>query len=74
MEVRSFFEGKRRDDFWKQIQSNKITLIDCTESEDSVISMEEASKFLTAPKKVLEIVAPKAPTDTSTDDLFAMIE
>jgi len=74
IEVRGFFEGKRRDEFWKQIQSKKITLIDCTESEDSSVSMEEASKFLTAPKKSIEI-APKPPSDnTSTDDLFAMIE
>ncbi len=48
VEVRGFFEGKRRDDFWKQLVDKKITLIDSTESEDSTVAPEEASKVPTA--------------------------
>jgi ATP-dependent DNA helicase 2 subunit 2 len=42
VDLRSYYEGKRRDDFWRLIVSQKITLIDSLESEDSSISPDEA--------------------------------
>jgi ATP-dependent DNA helicase 2 subunit 2 len=41
-EMRSFYEGKRKDDFWKLIVQKRITLIDHTECEDSTVTPEEA--------------------------------
>lgn len=43
-EMRSFYERKRRDDFWKQVVAAKLSLIHYDETPDSPISPEEAAE------------------------------
>jgi ATP-dependent DNA helicase 2 subunit 2 len=46
-QLRSYFKGKRRDDFWQQhIVAHRMTLIASTESDESTVSAEEATQFL----------------------------
>jgi len=42
-ELRNYFEGKRRQDFWQMILDTKTTLISYAESEDSYVSPAEVS-------------------------------
>ncbi|PRP79754.1 hypothetical protein PROFUN_12616 [Planoprotostelium fungivorum] len=48
-EMRTAFEGRRRDDFWKLIVERKISLITSEEAEDSEVSLTEAQQFLAGP-------------------------
>src|SRR5690554_3116761 len=84
-ELRTFYEGKRRDDFWQEIVRKNLTLIDSEESDDSTISPKEAQEvlltFLSQSfqffKKKAEIifdVPNPEKEDDEVDDLFAMVE
>lgn len=43
-EIRTYYEGKRRDDFWKLVVQKNLTLIHVDESPDSTFSPEEAKQ------------------------------
>eukprot|EP01114_Cavostelium_apophysatum_P020328 TRINITY_DN6786_c0_g1_i1.p1 TRINITY_DN6786_c0_g1~~TRINITY_DN6786_c0_g1_i1.p1 ORF type:complete len:724 (+),score=198.04 TRINITY_DN6786_c0_g1_i1:75-2246(+) len=73
-EVRSLFEGKRRDDFWQLVAKKEITLISEDESPDSSISAEEAAEFLTKPQAAQVEVKIHRPSDQEIDDLLEMAE
>lgn len=75
-ELRGYYEGKRRDDFWQQIAKKGLTLIHNDESEDSVVTVEEAQEFFHSKKKDEPIVdlKPKKVDEDSVDDLLAMAE
>eukprot|EP01112_Ceratiomyxa_fruticulosa_P013430 TRINITY_DN3779_c0_g1_i1.p1 TRINITY_DN3779_c0_g1~~TRINITY_DN3779_c0_g1_i1.p1 ORF type:complete len:745 (+),score=163.09 TRINITY_DN3779_c0_g1_i1:333-2567(+) len=76
-ELKSYYMGKRRDDFWVSfVVHKKVSLIHCDESDDSPVTPEESTAFLSSTD------IPLTPPDTSTkkdegdevDDLLDQIE
>jgi len=74
-ELRNYFEGKRRQDFWQMILDTKTTLISYAESEDSSVSPAEADKFLEVQVGMVDVITEKPATGSNeAEDLFGMVE
>ncbi|EGC29713.1 hypothetical protein DICPUDRAFT_158675 [Dictyostelium purpureum] len=77
-DIRSLYENKKKDDFWKYITTNQpyaINLISEDECDSSSISKDEANEFLN--RKQSNTQTPQINTNTNTDsvdDLFDQIE
>ncbi|GAM18435.1 hypothetical protein SAMD00019534_016100 [Acytostelium subglobosum LB1] len=72
-ELRDYYEGKRRDDFWQLLRVQSITLISTAESDDSGISESDALAFLgSKPTAAAPVLS--TPKSDSVDDLFDQIE
>eukprot|EP01132_Coremiostelium_polycephalum_P004803 gene4803-5989_t len=73
-EIRGYYEGKKRDDFWQKIITNSITLINENESDSSTVSEKESREFLENKTKAPIVQHVVNNNTDSVDDLFDQIE
>jgi len=74
IEIRGYFERKRKDDFWKLVQQNRISLIHYDECVDSNTSPEQCAQFLEGAPVISSshsVVAQKRPSkDDEAENLL----
>eukprot|EP01113_Clastostelium_recurvatum_P048652 TRINITY_DN8908_c0_g1_i3.p1 TRINITY_DN8908_c0_g1~~TRINITY_DN8908_c0_g1_i3.p1 ORF type:complete len:744 (-),score=183.33 TRINITY_DN8908_c0_g1_i3:59-2119(-) len=76
-ECRTYYMGKRRDDFWRSwIVFKRLTLVDSDETDDSSVTSEEAAAFLAGNVASVDSTPSQSKTKDSdeADDLFDQIE
>eukprot|EP00026_Physarum_polycephalum_P002636 Phypoly_transcript_02644.p1 GENE.Phypoly_transcript_02644~~Phypoly_transcript_02644.p1 ORF type:complete len:733 (-),score=115.46 Phypoly_transcript_02644:534-2660(-) len=70
------YEGKRRDDFWRLLAPNGLTLIHCDEADDTTVTAAEAQAFLAPPSASQPVsdTPDNKPKNDDVDDLLDQIE
>jgi len=73
-QLKADYEGKRRDDFWRLLAPNGLTLIHCDEADDSSVTPQEAVAFLAPPQQSASQTSQKTTKQPQGDDVDMLLD